>query len=177
MKATGIVRKIDELGRIVIPKEIRKTMRIKEGEPLEIFVGDKEEIVLKKYDPLLAQKNQIEEYIESIATITGLDVCVTDMKEIVMAEGSCKKQALNKPLTEEVIEIIEKRNIYYSKNNVQMKIIKDMNPISIYAISPIISDSDLIGSIIIMSPDISKVIGQSELVWIQVASGYLGKLI
>ena len=91
MKATGIVRRIDELGRIVIPKEIRRTLRIRETDPMEIFTDKEGEIVLKKYSPLGELAECAKEYSESLARTTGNVVCISDREQIIAMSGTVKK--------------------------------------------------------------------------------------
>ena len=91
MKATGIVRRIDDLGRVVVPKEIRRTLRIREGDPLEIFTDREGEIILKKYSPLGELSVFAKQYAESLAQTTGHMVCVTDRDTIVATAGGAKK--------------------------------------------------------------------------------------
>ena len=88
MKATGIVRRIDDLGRVVIPKEIRRTLRIREGDPLEIFTDREGEIILKKYSPIGELSAFARQYADSLAQTAGCLVCICDMDQIVAAAGS-----------------------------------------------------------------------------------------
>lgn len=87
MKATGIVRRIDDLGRVVIPKEIRRTLRIREGDPLEIFTDREGEIILKKYSPIGELGTLAKLYAESLAQTLGCTVCITDTDQVVAASG------------------------------------------------------------------------------------------
>ena len=87
MKATGIVRRIDDLGRVVIPKEIRRTLRIREGDSLEIFTDRQGEIILKKYSPIGELSRFAKDYAESLATTLGSTVCITDHDQIIAAAG------------------------------------------------------------------------------------------
>ena len=91
MKATGIVRRIDDLGRIVVPKEIRRTLRIREGDALEIFTDREGEIILKKYSPLGEMGNFADQYAESLAQTLGYLVCITDTDQVIAAAGPGKK--------------------------------------------------------------------------------------
>ena len=91
MKATGIVRRIDDLGRVVVPKEIRRTLRIREGDPLEIFTDREGEIILKKYSPIGELSAFAGQYAESLAQTTGCLVCICDMDQVVAAAGSGKR--------------------------------------------------------------------------------------
>lgn len=99
MKATGIVRRIDDLGRVVVPKEIRRTLRIREGEPLEIFTNREGGIVLKKYSPIGELAAFAKEYVEAVAQVAKCTVCVTDRDRIVAVAGSGKRTMPENPFT------------------------------------------------------------------------------
>ena len=109
MKATGIVRRIDDLGRIVIPKEIRRTLRIRETDPLEIYTEKTGEIVLKKYSQVGEMVEFAKDYADSLASTTGQIVCITDREQIIAATGNLKKELISKPITKELEEFIEQR--------------------------------------------------------------------
>ena len=109
MKATGIVRRIDELGRIVVPKEIRRVLRIREGDPLEIFTDKDGEIVLKKYSPIGELSLFAQEYVEAIAASLGCGVCVSDRDQIIAVAGIPKKELLGKSLHRELEDAINDR--------------------------------------------------------------------
>lgn len=115
MKATGIVRRIDELGRIVVPKEIRRTLRIREGDPLEIFTDKDGEIVLKKYSPIGELSIFAQEYVDATAQILGCPVCVTDRDQIIAVSGMPKKDLIGKPLHKELEEAINDREAIMAK--------------------------------------------------------------
>ena len=106
MKATGIVRRIDDLGRIVVPKEIRRTLRLREGTPLEIFTDREGEIILKKYSPMVELTAFAGQYAEAMAQSTGLMVCITDRDQVIAVAGGPRKELLQKniPLDPERIE-------------------------------------------------------------------------
>lgn len=178
MKATGIVRKIDELGRIVIPKEIRKTMRIREGEPLEIFVDKNGEVILKRYDPLSNLKNEIEIFTETLEKNTGLLALVTDMKSIIAVSGKNKKDYLEKYLSKECVNVISRRSLWSTKDKSIIPIVENEGKENMYsqAISPIISDSDLIGAVILISQEQKKVIGVGDIKLLEITSDVLSKL-
>ena len=109
MKATGIVRRIDDLGRVVIPKEIRRTLRIREGDPLEIFTEQEGEIILKKYSPLGDIGQFAGQYEESMARSTGGLVCVTDREHVIAAAGNGKNDYEGKQISKELSQGIENR--------------------------------------------------------------------
>ena len=109
MKATGIVRRIDDLGRVVVPKEIRRTLRIREGDPLEIFTDREGEIILKKYSPIGELSQFAGQYAESLAQSTGHLVCITDRDHVIAAAGNGKKEFEGKPISRQLEELIEDR--------------------------------------------------------------------
>ena len=102
MKATGIVRRIDDLGRVVIPKEIRRTLRIKEGDPLEIFTDREGEIILKKYSPIGELSAFAKEYAEALAMTSGHSVCITDRDQVVAAAGNNRKEYAGKAISRQL---------------------------------------------------------------------------
>ena len=102
MKATGIVRRIDDLGRIVIPKEIRRTLHIRETDPMEIFTDAEGQIILKKYSPIGDISTFAGKYAESLSDATGMTVCITDREQVIAASGDDKKNLMNKPVTKEL---------------------------------------------------------------------------
>ncbi len=112
MKATGIVRKIDELGRIVIPKEIRRTMRIREGDPLEIFTDRAGGVMLRKYSPMGEMSRLGEDCCEALQKATGRTAAVADRDGVVAAAGEKKGLLLEQPLTRELLQIMEERRLF-----------------------------------------------------------------
>lgn len=153
MKATGIVRRIDDLGRVVIPKEIRKTLRIKEGQPLEIFTEKTGEIIFKKYSTIGELSEFSKIYAKSINKILNTNVLVCDISQIVVAVGQDCKDYLNKEILKPIEEILEKRTLYSSVSNDKVINIID-SPTDEFKdeiIMPIISEGDILGGIIILS--------------------------
>lgn len=164
MKATGITRRIDDLGRIVIPKEIRRTMRIREGDPLEIFTDKEGAIVLKKYSPIGELGELSKEYVESVTSVAKCTVCVTDRDVVVAAAGPLKKEFLEKKLSPEMEESIERReNILATNEDARFcKIIEGDDNTYYEAISIIISEGDAIGSVILLTDDNKETFGDFE---------------
>ena len=152
MKTTGVVRRIDDLGRIVIPKEIRKTLRIKDGESVEIFL-DSDNIVLKKYSPLGGIPNFYKEYADSIYSEIGGNVIIVDRDQIVAVAGDLKKKYLDTRISSSLDEIIQNRVVCYSENLDNISISNGVFEEVSYVIAPIISNGDAIGAVIIMFVD------------------------
>ena len=109
MKATGIVRRIDDLGRVVIPKEIRRTLRIREGDPLEIFTASDGEVIFKKYSPMGEISQFSGQYSEVLSRTSGMPVLITDRDHVVSASGIAKKDVLEKHISHEMEELMENR--------------------------------------------------------------------
>ena len=129
MKATGVVRRIDDLGRVVIPKEIRKTLRIKEGDPLEIFTDREGQVILKKYSPIGELSEFAAGYAETLSKTTGHIACITDKDTIIAVSGGSKKEFLEQDVSSELEQLMEDKEVYTSKDNsdVSMPITKNDN--------------------------------------------------
>ena len=177
MKATGIVRRIDELGRIVVPKEIRRTLRIREGDPLEIFTDKDGEIVLKKYSPIGELSMFAQEYVDATAQILGCPVCVTDRDQIIAVSGMPKKDLLGKPLHKELEEAINDREAIMAKKG-ERKYIQITGEDDIYVgqiVQTIICEGDAIGSVIILNKDEKNPLTETERKAAVIAANFLGK--
>ena len=180
MKATGIVRRIDDLGRVVIPKEIRRTLRIREGDPLEIFTDREGEVILKKYSPIGELSDFAMQYAESLYKTSGHTTCIADRDTIIAVSGPAKKELVDKSLSPEVERIIEEKTTLLVKSAEEktVSIIADENGDKKYTsqvISPIISEGDPIGAVIMFSTDPSSRMGEVEAKLAQSAAGFLGK--
>lgn len=173
MKATGVVRRIDDLGRIVIPKEIRKTLRIKEGTPLEIFTEKEGDIILKKYSPIGELTNFSESYVDSLSSVTKCIAIVTDKDSVIAVSGTSKKDLLEQPISEKLEKIIDKREIFVGNPNNFVPIIT-RNNYDNYSeiIVPIISYSEVIGCIILLSKELN--LSNAEIQIAKVAANFLG---
>src|SRR5574344_238734 len=117
LKATGVVRRKDDLGRIVIPKEIRKTLRIKEGDPLEIFTDREGQVILKKYSPIGELSEFATEYAETLAKTTGHIACITDKDTVIAVSGASKKEYLEQGISKDLEKLMDDKEIYISKEN------------------------------------------------------------
>ena len=179
MKATGVVRRIDDLGRIVIPKEIRKTLHIKEGDPLEIFTDKEGEVILKKYSPIGELSEFATEYAETLAKTTGHIACITDKDTIIAVSGGLRKEYLEKSLSPELEKVLDNKEIYTSRENneIALPIIKNDSKdrrFNSQVIYPIITQGDVIGSVILMSKEANTQMGDVEMKVLQSAAGFLG---
>ena len=179
MKATGVVRRIDDLGRIVIPKEIRKVLRIKEGDPLEVFTDREGQVILKKYSPIGELSEFAAGYAETLAKTTGHIACITDKDTIIAVSGGSKKEFLEKDISPELEQLMEDKEIYTSKENsdIAMPIMKEQNEErknNSQIVYPIISNGDTIGTVILMSKEANQKMNEVEKKVAQSAATFLG---
>lgn len=179
MKATGVVRRIDDLGRVVIPKEIRKTLRIKEGEPLEIFTDREGQIILKKYSPIGELSEFAAGYAETLSKTTGHIACITDKDTVIAVSGGSKKEFLEQDVSPELEQLMEDKEVYMSKDNsdIAIPITKNENQErknNAQIVYPIISNGDTIGTVILMSKEANKKMNEVEQKVAQSAATFLG---
>ncbi|MCI8344881.1 MAG: stage V sporulation protein T [Clostridia bacterium] len=178
MKATGVVRRIDDLGRIVIPKEIRKTLRIKEGDPLEIFTDREGQVILKKYSPIGELSEFATEYAETLAKTTGHIACITDKDTVIAVSGGSKKEYLEQSISKDIERIMDYKEVYTSKenNDVAVPITKNTEgkKNNAQVVYPIISDGDAIGTVILLSKDEKTKMTEVEKKVVQSAASFLG---
>ena len=179
MKATGVVRRIDDLGRIVIPKEIRKTLRIKEGDPLEIFTDREGEVILKKYSPIGELSEFATEYAETLAKTTGHIACITDKDTVIAVSGTSKKEFLEQGISRDLERVMDDKEAYISKenNDVSIPVVQNEQTSrrnNSQVVYPIISDGDSIGSVILISKDTNTKMTDVEKKVVQSAASFLG---
>ena len=179
MKATGVVIRIDDLGRVVIPKEIRKTLRIKEGDPLEIFTDKEGEVILKKYSPIGELSEFATGYAETLARTTGHIACITDKDTVIAVSGGSKKEFLEQDVSPELESIMDEKESYTSQENngVSIPITKNDTKERKYnaqVVYPIISDGDVIGSVILLSKESKTKMTEVEQKVAQSAANFLG---
>lgn len=180
MKATGIVRRIDDLGRVVIPKEIRRTMRIREGEPLEIFVDREGEVILKKYSPIGELSEFAQEYADALAGETGHAVFVLDRDVIIAVSGVSHKPFMDKSISQKAEEAMKTRRPSVVQDEGIGVFCKDCPADTEYSfsstvMSPIIVEGDPIGVVVISNKEEGAEIGDLELKLANTASSFLAK--
>lgn len=178
MKATGVVRRIDDLGRIVIPKEIRKTLRIKEGDPLEIFTEKDGDIILKKYSPIGELSNFATEYVDSLNKITGHIAVITDRDSVIAVAGTTKKDILEQKISSDLEKVFENRQKFIGDGKNSIFITEKGNKekeVKPQVIVPIISDGDVIGSVALISKEDNFKMSKTEEEVVSVASSFLGR--
>ena len=177
MKATGIVRRIDDLGRVVIPKEIRRTLRIRDGAPLEIFTNKEGEVIFKKYSPIGEMNHFARQYAESLAQVSGFTALITDRDQFIAAAGGAKNMA-GKAISKELENKIENReSLMAAKGDSRFIMLsaEDNEEFILEAIQPIICEGDVIGAVILAGGDGKKAMGEVEQKLLQSAAGFLGR--
>ncbi|MBQ2727233.1 MAG: AbrB/MazE/SpoVT family DNA-binding domain-containing protein [Clostridia bacterium] len=174
MKATGIVRRIDDLGRVVIPKEIRRTMRIREGDPLEIYTDREGEVIFKKYSPIGELANFAAQYAETLHKTCSLSVVICDRDAVIACAGLPKREYTDRKLTPEAEDLMEARQLWISdERNEDIAVIEGGMPIS--CLMPIITEGDITGCVASVRTGESSVPREMETKLIQTAAGFLGK--
>ncbi len=176
MKATGIVRRIDDLGRVVIPKEIRRTLRIREGDPLEIFTDANGEVIFKKYSPIGELSNFAEQYAEVLSRIAKQPVLISDSDHIIAASGIPKKEVLERRVSPLLEEYMEKRRSFFATSSGEGVLfpVEGLER-SAAVMYPIISSGDVTGSVILLYGDRNTPPTEIENKLIQAASAFLAK--
>lgn len=173
MKATGIVRRIDDLGRVVIPKEIRRTMRIREGDPLEIYTEKDGEVIFKKYSPIGELGDFAVTYVESLAKTTGKGACITDKDTVIAVSGVPKKDLMEKPISQELEQVMEEKKNYHPSGK-NLCVADGVEKYSAGVVAPIISEGDAIGTVVFLMTD-DQPVGEVEEKLAASAAGFLGK--
>ena len=176
MKATGIVRRIDDLGRIVIPKEIRRTLHIRETDPMEIFTDAEGQTILKKYSPIGDISTFAGKYAESLSDATGMTVCITDREQVIAASGDDKKNLMNKPVTKELNQAMEGRcTIAAGEGEDGFVKVTDEAQFKQEIMYPIICQGDVLGTVLMMSIDMKPKFTDNEKKMVKTAANFLGK--
>ena len=175
MKATGIVRRIDDLGRVVIPKEIRRTMRIREGDPLEIYTDRDGEVIFKKYSPIGEWSQFAAQYAETLHKTCGLSVIICDRDAVIATAGVSKKDYADRRLTPEFDAIMDERALYCKTGATNVCVV-DGAPQFVSCAMPIIANSDIIGCVASVAADgtsLPRDLPETKL--IQTAASFLGR--
>ena len=174
MKATGIVRRIDDLGRVVIPKEIRRTMRIREGDPLEIYTDREGEVIFKKYSPIGELAQFAQQYAETLSKTCGLSVVICDRDAVIACAGVPRRDYTDRKLTAEAERIIENRQLYSPAEGEALSVVE--GGAQVECLMPIITEGDIAGGVAsVRTGEKSAVTPESEAKLIQTAATFLGK--
>ena len=175
MKATGIVRRIDDLGRVVIPKEIRRTMRIREGDPLEIYTSREGEVIFKKYSLLGGVEDFAAELCETMSRSTGSVCAVTDRDTVIAVAGGSKRELMGKRITPELEQIMESRKIYqYTGEGQPLQVTEGIDSLLTTVAAPILAEGDLLGLVLFVG-DGDTVTGETEFKLAQTIAAFLGR--
>ena len=175
MKATGIVRRIDDLGRVVIPKEIRRTMRIREGDPLEIYTDHEGEVIFKKYSPIGELGAFAVQYAETLHKTGELSVVITDRDTVIASAGLPKKDFLDKRLTGEMENLIEDRKLYTADGSGKsLYVTEHTEGYRVRCLMPILTEGDVIGCVASLGEG-EGAPNETEIKLVRTAANFLGK--
>ena len=176
MKATGIVRRVDDLGRIVIPKEIRRTLRIREGDPLEIYTEKDGGVIFRKYSPMGDLQEFAAQMCESIGSATGHIAAVADRESIIALHGAPKRDLMDKPNSPELEKLMEqRRNYLFQTGDDPILPSVDVEKYHLGAASPILSQGDLMGCVLLLLGENDKPLQEADQSLAKTAAGFLGK--
>lgn len=173
MKATGVVRRIDELGRIVIPKEIRKTMRIREGENIEIYIDGNDHVVLKKYSVIKKLGDLADQITDAIYSFLKCNIVITDMDSVIAVSGPYKKELHGKSLSDDMLQVMQKRENILKKGKEKITIIDSKSYVGTYLFQTIVCNGDVVGLMILFKED--GLLGELEEKIVQITSQFLVK--
>ena len=178
MKATGIVRRIDDLGRVVIPKEIRRTLRIREGDPLEIYTERDGEVIFKKYSPMGDLSEVAAQICDSIAKNTGHIAAVSDRDSIIAVAGASKRDLMDKANSRELEQLMEERSTYrYSYGDTKRRVSDQSEKYHLGVATPILSQGDLMGCAMIRLEENDEPLPDPEQKRGQTVAGFWGRLL
>ena len=176
MKATGIVRRVDDLGRIVIPKEIRRTLRIREGDPLEIYTEKDGGVIFRKYSPMGDLQDFAAQMCEAIGSNTGRIAAVADRDAIIAMAGAPRRELMDKPNSAELDRLMEQRKLYrYQEGDAKIPASEESDKYHLGVAAPILSSGDLMGSVLLLLGEDDKALLESDQKLAQTVAGFLGK--
>ncbi len=175
MKATGIVRRIDDLGRVVIPKEIRRTMRIREGDPLEIYTTKDGEVIFKKYSLLGGLEDFAAQFCDTLSRSTDFTAAVTDRDAIIAVAGVGKRELLGKTISEPLERIMEDRQVWlWDSGEETVAACEGLSGFTAVVAAPILCEGDVLGLVLFLSTD-QQAAGEAEYKLAQTVAAFLGK--
>ncbi|MCL2082245.1 MAG: AbrB/MazE/SpoVT family DNA-binding domain-containing protein [Oscillospiraceae bacterium] len=176
MKATGIVRRIDDLGRVVIPKEIRRTMRIREGDPLEIYTDKDGEVIFKKYSPMGELSDFAGQLCETMRKTTGGMVCISDRDAIIAVAGAPQRELLEKRIGEDLEKVMENRQVYqYKQGENKLRVVDDADKHFAGIAAPILAEGDVSGCVMFILGESGQPFSDTEHKLAQTVANFLGK--
>ena len=177
MTLAGIVRRIDDLGRVVVPKEIRRTLRIREGDPLEIFTDREGEIILKKYSPIGELSQFARDYAEALGQATGHIVLIMDKDQMSATSAGNRKELLGKTVSREFENLLEQREVLQMSNAERgfVAASEGLEDVDSQIVAPILAEGDIIGAVMVVSKDAKNKVGETERKLVTSAANFLGK--
>ena len=174
MKATGIVRRIDDLGRVVIPKEIRRTMRIREGDPLEIYTTREGEVIFKKYSLIGGLEDFAAQFCDTLSRSTTFTAAVTDRDTIIAVAGSGKRELMGKQLSAQLEQVMDRRDIYRSEGTPSLPAVDSSDKYTVAVAAPILCAGDVLGLVLFLTGE-GQSGGEAEYKLAQTVSAFLGR--
>ena len=175
MKATCIVRRIDDLGRVVIPKEIRRTMRIREGDPLEIFTSREGEVIFKKYSLVGGLEEFAAQFCDTLSHSTDFTAAITDRDSIIAVAGSGKRELLGKTISRALEEMMDSRAIYQRQaESAVLPVSESAAEYTVAVAAPILCQGDVLGQVLFLTNQ-DRVAGEAEYKLAQTVAAFLGK--
>ena len=177
MKATGIVRRIDDLGRVVIPKEIRRTLRIRDGDPLEIYTATDGEVIFKKYSPIGELDPCSAQYADILSRSTGFPALICDRDHVVAVSGAPKREYLDRRITPELEERMDSRTPYTAAPGGEKIFPVEGASLAAACVFPVISAGDLNGAVVLMQKEDGSLPDEMQSKPAEVAAGFLGSQI
>ena len=174
MKATGIVRRIDDLGRVVIPKEIRRTMRIREGDPLEIYTDTDGQVIFKKYSPMGELSEFAAQICDALHKTTGGIAAVCDRDAVIAVAGGGKRELLDRRISRELEELMSTRG-QYAADSCTLSVVDTDERYAVAVAAPILSEGDVLGCVLFVAGHGDGPAGETERKLAQAVSGFLGK--
>ena len=176
MKATGIVRRVDDLGRIVIPKEIRRTLRIREGDPLEIYTEKDGGVIFRKYSPMGDLQEFATQMCEAIGGATGHIAAISDRDSIIALSGAPKRELLDKPNSQELYKLMENRKNYrYQPGDTLLRAAEGLDKYHLGVAAPILCQGDLMGCVMLLLGENASPLAEADQKLAQTMAGFLGK--
>ena len=176
MKATGIVRRIDDLGRVVIPKELRRTMRLREGAPLEIFTDKDGELIFKKYSPIGELTDFAADLCESLRAVTEAAAAVCDRDGVIAAAGAAKRELAGKAVSPQLGELMDKRAFYRrAAGAAVLPVCEGAERYGAEIAAPILCEGDVVGAVLFLGQEGAKRCGEAEEKLARAAAHFLGR--
>lgn len=175
MKATGIVRRIDDLGRVVIPKEIRRTLRIREGDPLEIYTDKEGGVIFRKYSQMGGVSDFATQLCETMNKSTNLVAVITDRDSCIAVGGAPRRELAEKHLSGQVEQMMEQRKTYQAAQGDSIPLCEETDKYQAVIVAPILSEGDVLGCVALVSNGSAAHAGEVELILAQTVAAFLGR--